>query len=282
MKAELLLDARAELGEGPLWDHRDGSLRWVDIMRGLVHRTDLDGASGAVESIGEPVGCVALYDAGGLVAGTATGFRRVDGAAGHPVLARVDHGVAGVRMNDGKADPAGRFVAGSMALDQRPGAGALWSYEGGRARRIVDHATISNGLAWSADATTMYYVDTPTRCIDAFDYDLAGGTVTGRRTVVEIPASAGDPDGLTIDAEDGLWVALWGGAAVHRYAEGRLDAVVELPTPLVTCPAFAGELLDLLVVTTATIDLDEPGPGDGGLYVARVGGRGRPEPVVRA
>jgi sugar lactone lactonase YvrE len=148
-------------------------------------------------------------------------------------------------------------------------------------RALVPGVTISNGLAWSADGSVMYYVDTPTRRIDAFDYDSVTGDVSGRRPVVTIPESDGSPDGMTIDAEGGLWVALWGGGAVHRYCDGRLDEVVEVPAPLVTCPAFAGPDGGTLVITTAAIGLDGPGPESGAVYALRPGVTGRPEPMVR-
>jgi len=281
VKADLLLDARAELGEGPVWDPRIGLVWWVDILRGRVNGLDLDGAARPPIEVGEAVGCVALAESGGLVAATTSGFRRVDAATGHPLLAAVDHGADDVRMNDGKADPAGRFVAGSMAFSERPGAGTLWSLDGGRVRALVAGVTISNGLAWSEDGEILYYVDTPTGRIDAFDYDAETGGVSGRRSVVSIPESAGSPDGMTIDSEGGLWIALWGGGAVHRYHEGRLDAVVEVPAPLVTCPAFAGPDGATLVITTASIGLDGPGPESGAVYALRPGVAGRPEPLVR-
>lgn len=281
MRAELLLDARAELGEGPVWDPRAGVVWWVDILRGHVHCVDLDGRPGETVEVGEAVGCVALAADGGLVAATTGGFRRIDPVGGHPLVAPVDHGADDVRMNDGKADPAGRFVAGSMAFSERPGAGTLWSLDAGAVRPLVAGVTISNGLAWSADGGTMFYIDTPTRRIDAFDYDTATGDLSGRRPVVEIPEEAGGPDGMTIDSEGGLWVALWGGSAVHRYCDGRLDAVIEVPTPLVTCPAFAGGDGATLVVTTASIGSDGPAPGAGGVYAVRPGVAGPPQPMVR-
>ena len=171
--------------------------------------------------MGEPVGAVAETTAGTLIAACRTGLRHVEAGDGPGQLViPLPPGDADLRKNDGKADPAGRFVGGTMTLgDPRPGAGSLWSYSDGRAVELVGGVTISNGLAWSADGSTLFYIDTPTRQIDAFTYDVATGAVADRRTVVDIPAGAGDPDGMCIDAEGGLWVALWDGAAVHRYVE---------------------------------------------------------------
>ena len=188
-------------------------------------------------------------------------------------------GDADLRKTDRKADPAGRFVGGTMTLgDPRPGAGSLWSYSDGRAVELVGGVTTSNGLASSADGSTLFYIDTPTRQIDAFTYAVATGAVADRRTVVDVPAGAGDPDGVCIDAEGGFGVALWGGAAVHRYVDGRLAAVAERPTPYVACPTFAGAELGELVVTTASEPFghDDVPPGAGDLYVAPAGAQGTP------
>ena len=153
----------------------------------------------------------------------------------------------------------------------RAGAGTLYRFENGQATPIVQDVTISNGLAWSADGLTLYYVDTPLRRVDAFDYDLQRGSVSHRRTVIRIEEGAGDPDGICVDREGGIWVALWGGAAVQRYdADGRLTETIEVPTPFVTSTAFVGADLDVLLVTTASDE--NPGePGAGDVYVASVG-----------
>ena len=160
-------------------------------------------------------------------------------------------------MNDGKCDPQGRLWAGSMAYDARPGAGALYRLDGDlTVHEIVQAVTISNGLAWTPDGTTMYYIDTPTGRVDAFDADPATGAITGRRPWVGIPEAAGGPDGMTIDDEGCLWVALWGGSAVHRYApDGRLDTVVSLPCRQVTSCAFGGAGLDELYITSSSLGL---------------------------
>jgi len=157
-----------------------------------------------------------------------------------------------------------------MAWDQSPAQGALYRLDPG-ARvpiRILDDVTISNGLAWSSDARTMYYVDTPTQRISSFDYDLESATITNQRTLVEIPAADGMPDGMAIDADDCLWVAFWGGGAVRRYTpDGRLDRVLTFPCVQVTSCAFVGPALDRLVVTSAWHGLAEPEPLAGSTFV---------------
>jgi sugar lactone lactonase YvrE len=180
-------------------------------------------------------------------------------------------------MNEGGCDPDGRFWCGSMAYDQRPGAAALYRLApDGSTQRMLDGVTISNGLDWSPDGSLAYYADTATHRVDVFDYDRHSG-LTGRRPFVEIPDD-GNPDGLTVDADGGVWVALYGGGVVHRYGpDGALDAVVEVPTPRVTACTLGGPRLDELFVTTSREGL---GPDDdplaGSLFRVDAGVAGQP------
>jgi sugar lactone lactonase YvrE len=180
-----------------------------------------------------------------------------------------------VRMNEGGCDPDGRFWCGSMAYDQAPGAASMYRLDpDGSVRAVFTGVTISNGLEWTPDGSLAYYADTGTHRVDVFDYDLDGG-LTGRRPFVTFPDDA-NPDGLTVDAEGGVWVALFGGGAVHRYdADGRLDAVVELPTAQVTACTLGGARLDQLFVTTSAEGLDDD-PVAGSLFRVDAGVRGRP------
>jgi sugar lactone lactonase YvrE len=169
-------------------------------------------------------------------------------------LAEPEAGGAGrIRMNDGACDPAGRFWAGSMAYDETPGAGALYRYDGERRyTRILDQVTISNGLAWSPDRTRMYYADTAAQTISVLDYDNATGNVAGRRTLATANQRGGGPDGMCIDSEGCLWVAIWGAGEVRRYTPaGEQVAVVTLDAAQPTCPALGGDTGHTLFVTTA-------------------------------
>jgi sugar lactone lactonase YvrE len=182
-----------------------------------------------------------------------------------------------VRMNEGGCDPDGRFYCGSMAYDRTQGAGSLWRLDpDGSVDVVLEGVTISNGLEWSPDDTTAYYVDTPTRRIDVFDYDASSG-LTGRRPFVEI-AGPGRPDGLTVDSEGGVWVALYRGSAVHRYtADGSLDEVIELPVSQVTACTLGGPDLDQLYITTSRQGLEpDEEPAGGSLFLAEVGVTGQP------
>ena len=132
---------------------------------------------------------------------------------------------------------------------------------------ILDGVTISNGLDWSDDGKSMFYIDTPTQRIDSFDYDLDTGRIGNRRTLIEIPVSMGSPDGMCVDAEGGIWVALWGGGSVIRIVDSKIVKIIEIPTPQVTSVAFVGADLDQLVITTASIGLKEKQDGAGNLYI---------------
>jgi sugar lactone lactonase YvrE len=296
---ELVLDARADLGEGPRWDARRQRLLWVDIMRGRVHA--FTPATGQCRNfaVGRPVGalaCTAALDGvgggasdGSLVLAVAGGFARLDLDAGRfEMLATVDADPTQIRMNDGACDAAGRFWAGTMALDERPGAGALYRLDpDGSVHTMLTGVTISNGLDWSPDGRRMYYVDSPTRRIDAFDFDAATGAIANRRTLADVPAEAGVPDGLTVDAAGFLWVALWGGAALRRYApDGTLERVVPLPVTHPTSCAFGGAALDELYVTSArgklTLAERVGQPQAGGVLRLRPGVVGRPAHLFAA
>ena len=181
-----------------------------------------------------------------------------------------------LRMNDGGCDPQGRFYCGTMAYAETPGAGTLYRLDpDGRVEVTLRDVTISNGLQWNRAGDTVFYADTPTGRVDAFDFDPASGGFTGRRTFAEIEGG-GHPDGMAIDVEDGIWVALWGGNAVHRYSsDGRLDLVVDLPVSNVTACAFGGAELRTLFITTSRQGLgpqDQPDAGAVFRYDAGVAG----------
>lgn len=278
---DLILDARAYLGECPVWNHRSGRLDWVDVMSGRLHSTDV--ATGQTTTLCLPLatGCFVPRAGGGYVAGLADGFWAVgqDGSAQR--LVGVEAERPETFFNDGRCDPAGRFWAGTMAYDLRESAGSLYRLDTDlTVHRMLSGVTISNGIDWSLDGRTMYYVDTATQRIDVFDYDAATGSIQHRRPFVVIDAADGSPDGLVVDAEGAIWVALWDGWAVRRYLpDGTLDRVVRVPTAKVTSIAFGGADLDQLYITTARRLADETDrarqPLAGGIFRAEVGIRGR-------
>ena len=231
-EVELVLDARADLGEAPSWDADARLLIWVDITNGLVHRFDPETARDEVFEIGQPVGAAVPTSSGRFALAANSGFLFLDPATGEiDQIAELEAPEPGTGMNDGKCDPAGRFWAGTKDTGGHGPVGALYRLDTEKQlTRVVTGVTISNGLGWSPDARTMYYIDSATYRIDAFDYDVTSGAVSNRRPHVEIPRPWGLPDGMTVDEEGFLWVAFWGGSAVRRLApDGRVDA--DRPVP---------------------------------------------------
>jgi sugar lactone lactonase YvrE len=237
-------------GEGPVWSESWGGLRWVDMLAGDVLSLAADGTIDR-RHVGNVAAALRPRRQGGAVIAVERGFALEDADGVIRYLGELWTDTH-VRMNEGGCDPDGRFYCGSMAYDQRPGAGALYRLDPDDSVHVVlENVTISNGLEWSPDGSLAYYNDTPTQRVDVFDYDGESG-LTGRRPFAEIPAEAGGPDGLTVDEEGGVWVALYGGGAVRRYnPEGVLDEVIEVPAEQVTACTFGGSNLDQLFITTS-------------------------------
>lgn len=269
---EVAVRANAKLAEGPRWDAAARRLLWVDIEGCELHVLE----SGNDRAIGldAMVGAAAPTTTGAVLVALADRLALVDLAdESVRTLVRLPHGPA-LRSNDGACDAAGRFWIGTMALDVTTGAGALYCYDG-RLRRVLDEVTLSNGIGWTRDDARMYYIDSPVQRVDLFDFEFASGRVDDRRPFVSIDESDGIPDGLTVDDEGGVWVALYGGSCVHRYDEsGHLDAVLEVPAENVTSCCFGGDDGRSLFVTTAA--------PDGNVYVTQPGVSGPPSHVFHA
>jgi len=267
VQAELVVDARADLGEGPIWDARTNELLWVDILPGLVHRYDPATGIDRPFDTGGCVGAIVPRAAGGYALAVAEGFAVADDDGVVTPLAAVGHDHE-VRMNDGACDSRGRFWAGSMRLDEAHGGGCLYRLDADHSvEQICDGVTISNGIAWNADDDLLYYVDTPLHTIDVFDFDPASGAVANRRVLCTVDGP-GSPDGLIADAEGCLWVAFWGGYCVRRYSpDGSLVDVVDVPAAHTTKAAFGGpDLTDLDITTASGVEQHA-----GGLFVAQPG-----------
>ncbi len=251
------------LSEGPRWHEQRQELLWVDILGRHMHRGTLTpgGALARVQtiSIDRHIGAVAPALGGGYVLAAGPGFLFVDDTGSIHELAQPEAGRTDVRMNDGACDPQGRFWAGTMAYDESPGAGSLYRLElDGSCTTVLTGLTVSNGIGWSPDASMMYLNDSGTGCVDVFHFDGSTGVISERRTLVRIDQPGVAPDGLTVDEQGGIWVALWGGAAVKRYGpDGSLLATVPVPVERPTSCAFGGPDRTTLFVTTARADLDE-------------------------
>lgn len=281
---ELVVDAKAQLGEGPVWHARDQVLYWVDIEGAALHRYDPSGQPDTVFPVGCRIGAAVPRKTGGMVLATENGFEAFDfETRAKTVLADPESHLPDNRFNDGKCDARGRFWAGTMSMVKQKQAGSFYVLEpDGSTRHLFGGVTTSNGLGWSPDGRTMYYIDTPTLQVAAFDFDVDQGQLSNRQVIITFPDGIGRPDGMTVDAEGMLWIAHWEGSRVTRWnpADGSLLATVPLPADRVTCPTFGGKDLDILYVTTARHGLDQDAlarqPHAGGLFALCPGVCGLP------
>jgi len=281
---ELLVDAKATLGEGPSWDESSGVLYWVDILEKKVHIYDpLRGHDRSIE-VPDLVGAVVPRAAGGLIMAMKDGFYSLDPSSGKtdPLALPGEVGET-IRFNDGKCDPRGRFLAGTMSMRDACGQGKLYSLHADRSiETLVSPVTTSNGLTWSPDHRTFYYIDSPTRQIVAYDYDLEAGTIANPRTVIRIPEGEGQPDGMTSDTEGMLWVAQWGGYCISRWnpRTGERLEKIAVPVNRVTSCVFGGKNRSELYITTARQGMDEEKEGKqphaGGLFRVKTNAEGLP------
>ncbi|MGW5018660.1 SMP-30/gluconolactonase/LRE family protein [Streptomyces cacaoi] len=274
-RVRVAVAARAELGEGPVWDAARERLVWVDILGSRVHTYAPDSGVRTVLATEQHVGAAHPRTAGGLVVNLRDGVGRYDTEGRFSWLHRAP--VPGRRGNDAAVAPDGALWAGSMRYDEAAGGGELIRVGAdGSVATVLDDVAVSNGTGWSPDGGRMYYVDTPTRRIDVLT--CRGARVLDRRPLAEVEPGAGSPDGLTVDAEGCVWVALWDGFALRRYTpEGRLERTVPLPVPRPTSCAFGGPGLRDLYITTARTGTDpDRYPLAGSLLVLPDAGRGLP------
>ncbi|WP_103340780.1 SMP-30/gluconolactonase/LRE family protein [Amycolatopsis sp. CA-126428] len=276
------------LAEGPLWDYRARELVWVDIHFGDVHRGILRAGRVVPTSkthVDRTVGAVALRDRGGLlVAGHHELFEIEPGGTTVTPIARLVSQGERRRLNDGKTDPAGRFLVGTLSL----GAGGpetLYQWHPGGEDVVDDDLGMSNGLGWSPDGTVLYSVDTLNHVVWRRPYDVGSGARGTREIFTEVPD--GSPDGLCVDADGRVWLAVWGTGQVRAFTpDGCRHATVHVDAPYVSCPTFGGPGLDTLVITTAIDDLDETAraahPRSGALFTARVDATGLPATAWRS
>ncbi|QUT05758.1 SMP-30/gluconolactonase/LRE family protein [Sphingobium phenoxybenzoativorans] len=279
---EVVADIGNDLGEGPIWDDVTGTLVFVDSNVGRVHR--FDPATGGVShvDVGPVIGAAIPRRSGGMVASSIDGLLAVASTGDTRLLVPIEQDKPNHRMNDAKCDSRGRLLSGTLSMPFERGASALYRVDPDLSlHHVLPGVTVSNGIAWSPDETRLYYVDTSTRGIDCFDYDIETGEISGRRRFVDVDRADGFPDGITVDAEGHVWLALYKGGKVNRYdPAGRLVGQVTLPVTCVTSCNFGGEGLKDLYITTARHGLSEEElagqPHAGALFRCRPGVSGLP------
>ncbi|MDA2895471.1 SMP-30/gluconolactonase/LRE family protein [Mycolicibacterium sp. BiH015] len=283
--AERLTPAFAYHGEGPFWDHRRSRLLCMDVLAGTVAEVDSAGGVHRYPTNSRVATMIRHREKSGFVIATERGiaFADDDLSSFEQIVGLTEDPT--VRTNDGGCDRGGGLVVGTMSYDGKSPRGAV--YRVGPDLRVVKllaPVTISNGIQWSADGSRVFYVDTPTRRVDVFDVDTSSGTWSGRRPHIYLDDVAGFPDGMAIDEEDGLWIALWGGGAVNHYdSAGRLVETITIPgVRQVSSCAFGGDRLQTLYITTSRQDLrkDEE-PNAGAVFAAEAAIRGAPQAVFR-
>ncbi len=283
---DVACDAGDVLGEGPLWNVDGGVLYWLDIERRFIHALEPERRAHERVVIQLQPSALGLRARGGLIVAATRCLLGLDRLDGEPrVLAELTDVRSDVRFNDGECDPQGRFWAGTTSGSDAGGAALYRLEHDGSVTTVLRDVTISNGLAWAPDHSTLFYVDTPTGGVDAFDYDAETGTISRRRRLIDINPRDGYPDGMTVDAEGFLWVALWGGGTVRRYRpDGRLEAIVTVPSSQPTSCCFGGKRLDQLFITSARYGLSPEQltrePLAGALFTCQPGVTGLPPTAV--
>ncbi len=280
---EMVLNV-AIVGEGASWDEDNDLLYWIDIDGKKVHIYNPATKKDREIDVGQYIGAIVPRKSGGAVVALHNGFYFLDLESEKlTFICDPENDKPNNRFNDGKCDVRGRFLAGTMPLDEKDPTGSLYCLEVDHSvRKLISDVTISNGIAWSPDNKIMYYIDTRTKRVDAFDYDVESGNISKRRTVVKIPENAGGPDGMTSDSEGMIWVAHWGGWQVSRwdpYTGKQIDAI-HVPVERVSSCVFGGVNLDELYITTARRGLSKDElkkqPDAGGLFRIKVGIKGMP------
>ena len=269
------------LGEGPTWSPATGRLHWVDILAPSVISADPLTGERAARPMPELVGVAIPKASGGFVCATETGIKALSQDGQIRLICAPESDIPGNRFNDGKCDAKGRLWVGSLAINTEPGRGRLWRIEAdGAATCMEENLHVANGLGWSPDGGTFYFTDSGRRTIWAYDFDVEAGEIANRRPFVSLGEGRGTPDGLCVDAEGGIWVAVWDGWRLARYApDGTLDREIALPVPRPTSCCFGGAELDTLFVTTARIRLSAQqlldAPMSGSVLAVRPGVTGR-------
>jgi sugar lactone lactonase YvrE len=260
MPLDLILDAKATLGESPWWNAEEQLLYWVDIEEHSLHVTNPSSGLDNEINLGQRIGAVVGRASGGCLLAMQNGFYSFDfDSKDLRLIDDPEHHLPENRFNDGKCDPAGRFWAGTMSMNGGAVRGSLYCLDTDlTVSRMIECVSCSNGLAWSPDEATMYFIDTPTRQVAAYDYQKVTGLIANRRVVIETPSFLGYPDGMSADQEGMLWICFWHGSRICRWSPktGKCLQTIDLPVSRPTSCAFGGIDLRDLYITSASVGLE--------------------------
>jgi sugar lactone lactonase YvrE len=276
MKIETITNQLCKLGEGPVWDAARNEIYWIDIINGMIHQYAMNDGSSKAYNVNAMIGCLAICKNGELLLALENGFGFLDRSSGH---LRMSHDpeshLSTNRFNDGKCDVEGRLWAGTMAIDESLGAGSVYVFHDSQSRKKIENVSISNGIAWNADNTKMYFIDTPTFEVVSYSFDKTTAAIEDKNVIIHIPRTDGYPDGMTIDKEGMLWIAHWGGWQITRWNPntGKKLCHISLPVSRVTSCTFGGTDLKDLFITSARVGLTDDElqkqPLAGSLFVIR-------------
>ena len=279
---ELVIDSKSGLGEGALWNYKTGELMWIDITGNVLNFYNPKTGFNKEMFTGQMIGTVVPEESGKVLVALQNGIYQLDPQTGtKKFIVNPEEEISTNRFNDGKCDPAGRFWVGTMDLELNPGLGALYRLDpDSTIHEMIRDISISNGIVWSKDFKKMYYIDSPTQKVMVYDYDNETGDISNPKVAVEIPTEIGLPDGMTIDVDGNLWIALYGGAAVGCWNAdtGELIRKIEVPSKNVTSCAFGDDDLGTLYITTARQETSDEElkkyPAAGGIFKTRPGVKG--------
>ena len=260
-KIEVIASTRAILGESPFCDSRRNCLWWVDIDGGRLHRLDDDYHDSVVFEANEPLGSAIVKDNDTFILALGKGLIKLDSFKNTSELAVSP---SGDRLNDAKCDPRGRLYVGSLTYDRTPGACALYRFSPSEGLvPVIAGVTLSNGMGWSPTGEEMYFIDTPTRTIMAYHYDLEEGRIGEGRVLVDFGEVPGNPDGMAVDSAGCVWVVMAKAGFLRRISPlGETLEVIKLPTKFTTSCCFGGRDLDRLYITSGTLKAGRPDPDE--------------------
>ena len=279
---ELVIDSKSDLGEGAIWNHKTGELMWIDITGKILNFYNPKIGNNKEMFTGQMIGTVVPCESGMELVALQNGIFSIDSKTGtKKLIVHPEADLPNNRFNDGKCDPSGRFWVGTMSMNDEKEAGALYRLDRDSSiHKMIENVSISNGIVWSLDSTKMYYIDTPTQKVMAYDFNNNTGDISNPKIAIEVSPELGSPDGMTIDAEGNLWIALWGGSAIGCWnpETGKLKKKIKVPAKNVTSCAFGDDDLGTLYITTARTNTTDEElkkfPNAGGVFKTTPGVKG--------